>query len=355
MSKALIAMSGGVDSSVAAYLMLQQGFDCIGGTMRLYEAPQQSTICGSNQSVIDAQAVAQRLGIDHHVFSFSDLFAEKVIEKFVRCYECGLTPNPCIDCNRHLKFDALLEQALLLGCEYVVTGHYAQISENPDTGRFSLQKAADKAKDQTYFLSGLTQHQLKHTRFPLGALEKSEVRQIAQAQNFLNAKKKDSQDICFIPEGDYLAFMEGYTGKTYAPGPFLDESGAIVGTHRGAAGYTLGQRKGLGVAMGQPVYVCSKNMAENTVTLGPNEALFHRTLRANDWNWMPFAELTQPLRVMAKTRSRQTEQPAWVYPEDNGFARVEFDEPQRAITPGQAVVIYDGDFVVGGGTITEVL
>lgn len=355
MAKALIAMSGGVDSSVAAYLMLQQGFDCIGGTMRLYEPPEKRGTCGSNQSVIDAQAVAQRLGIEHHVFSFSEEFAEKVIEKFVRCYECGLTPNPCIDCNRHLKFDALLEQALALGCEYVVTGHYAQISENPDTGRFSLQKAADKVKDQTYFLSGLNQHQLKHTRFPLGALEKNEVRQIAQAQNFLNAKKKDSQDICFIPDGDYLAFMESYTGKTYAPGPFLDENGAVVGTHRGAAGYTLGQRKGLGVAMGQPVYVCSKNMAENTVTLGPNEALFHRTLRANDWNWMPFAELAQPQRIMAKTRSRQTEQPAWVYPEENGFARVEFDEPQRAITPGQAVVLYDRDFVVGGGTITEVL
>lgn len=348
-------MSGGVDSSVAAYLMLQQGFGCIGGTMRLYEPPQSRGSCGSNQSVIDAEAVARRLGIDYHVFSFSDLFAEKVIEKFVRCYECGLTPNPCIDCNRHLKFDALLEQALALDCEYLVTGHYAQITKNPDTGRYSLQKAADKAKDQTYFLYSLTQHQLAHTCFPLGALNKHQVRQIAEAQNFLNAKKQDSQDICFIPDGDYLTFMESYTGKTYTSGAFLDIHGNVIGAHRGAAGYTLGQRKGLGVAMGQPVYVCGKDMAENTVTLGPNEALFHRTLRGNDWNWMPFPQLTAPLRVMAKARSRQAEQPAWVYPEENGFARVEFDEPQRAITPGQAIVLYDGDFVVGGGTITEVL
>ena len=355
MSKALIAMSGGVDSSVAAYLMLKQGFDCIGGTMRLYEPKQPKDVCGSGQSVADARAVAQRLEIPYHVFSFSDLFTEKVIENFVRCYECGLTPNPCVDCNRHLKFDALLAQALALGCEYLVTGHYAQIAKNADTGRYLLQKAADKAKDQTYFLYSLTQHQMKHICFPLGALEKDEVRQIAQAQNFLNAKKRDSQDICFIPDGDYLAFMEHYTGKTYTPGAFLDTNGNVVGTHRGAAGYTLGQRKGLGVAMGQPVYVCEKNMAENTVTLGPNEALFHRILRAKDWNWMPFSQLDAPLQVMAKTRSRQTDQPAWVYPEENGFARVEFDEPQRAITPGQAVVLYDGDFVVGGGTITEVL
>ena len=353
MKKAMIAMSGGVDSSVAAWLMQQAGYDCIGGTMTLYQQP--GDFCGSSQSIEDAQKIAQRLNFPHHVFPMSREFEEKVIQKFVDCYECGLTPNPCIDCNRYMKFDLLLEKALEMGCDYVVTGHYAQIEKDTATGRYLMKKAADLSKDQTYFLCNLNQHQLSHILFPLGQLTKEQVRQIAQEQNFVNAKKRDSQDICFIPDGDYLSFMERYTGKTYSAGNFLDVNGNIVGTHRGAAGYTLGQRKGLGVAMGEPVYVCSKNMAENTVTLGSNEMLYHKVLRANAWNWMPFETLTAPLRVTAKARSRQTEQPAWVYPEENGYARVEFDEPQRAITPGQAVVLYDGDTVVGGGTITEVI
>ena len=201
----------------------------------------------------------------------------------------------------------------------------------------------------------LNQHQLSHTLFPLGGLNKQQVRKIAQEQGFLNARKRDSQDICFVSDGDYLSFMECYTGKQYSSGAFLDLQGNVVGTHQGAAGYTLGQRKGLGLAMGQPVYVCAKDMAKNTVTVGPNEALFHKRLLANDWNWISFESLTEPIRVTAKARSRMTEQPATVYPEADGFARVEFDEPQRAITPGQAVVLYDGDIVVGGGTITEVL
>ena len=353
MAKALIAMSGGVDSSVAAYLTLQQGRTCIGGTMTLY-IPQEDPK-SAEQSIADARAVAQRLGMEHHVFPLGDIFEEKVIQKFIRCYECGLTPNPCIDCNRHLKFDALLQEALALGCDHVVTGHYAQILFDPDSGRYLLKKAADEAKDQTYFLYNLNQHQLSHILFPLGGLEKNQVRQIAQEQQFINAKKQDSQDICFIPDGDYLSFIERHTGKAYAPGDFLDLQGNVVGKHKGAVGYTLGQRKGLGVAMGTPVYVCDKNMDANTVTLGPNEALYHRSLRAMDWNWVSIPQLSAPMRVLAKARSRMAEQPAWVYPEGNGCARVEFDEPQRAITPGQAVVLYDGDTVIGGGTITEVL
>lgn len=345
--QALIAMSGGVDSSVAAYLMLEQGFDCVGGTMRLFAKDP------SIDDTTDARNVASRLGMDFHVFDCAAEFREKVMDQFVRCYEQGGTPNPCVDCNRHLKFDRLLHEALSLGCEYVVTGHYARILFQ--NGRFLLYKAADIAKDQSYFLYSLNQYQLSHTLFPLGSLNKAEVREIAEAQGFLNARKRDSQDICFVPEGDYVAFLERHTGKQYPCGDFLDQNGKIVGKHRGAVAYTLGQRKGLGLAMGEPVYVCGKDMAHNTVTVGPNEALFSQALRANDWNWIAFPALTEPLRVMAKARSRMTEQPATVYPEENGFARVVFDEPQRAITVGQAVVLYDGDLVIGGGTITESL
>ena len=356
--RALIAMSGGVDSSVAAYLMQQQGFRCIGATMRLFHNDilpegQQSTCC-SLEDVEDARSVAYRLGMPHYVFNFTDDFRQRVLDPFVRCYECGGTPNPCIDCNRYLKFEHLLRRGLELGCDKVVTGHYARIRFDPATGRYGLYRAADGQKDQTYFLYSLTQDQMAHTAFPLGELHKEQVRQIAAEQGFLNARKHDSQDICFVPDGDYLAFMERYTGKTYAAGPFLDQNGKAVGTHRGAAGYTLGQRKGLGLAMGEPVYVCAKDMAANTVTVGPERALYHAALLAEDWNWFPFPALTEPVQVQAKTRSRQVPQPATVYPEGNGAARVEFDAPQRAVTPGQAVVLYDGDAVIGGGTITEV-
>ena len=356
--RALIAMSGGVDSSVAAYLMLRAGYQCVGATMRLFtnsvlKDGQESTCC-SLDDVEDARSVAYRLGMQHYVFNFTDAFREKVMDKFVRCYECGLTPNPCIDCNRYLKFEELLRRALVLKCDCVVTGHYARIEFDKASDRWLLRKAADSAKDQTYFLYSLTQEQLAHTRFPLGELTKEQVREIAWEQNFINAKKHDSQDICFVPDGNYLDFMKRYTGKDYPAGDFLDLEGNIVGSHHGAAGYTLGQRKGLGLALGAPVYVCDRSMEENTVTVGPNEALFRKTLLANDWNWIAFPELTEPRRVWAKTRSRQIEQPAVVYPEENGYARVVFDAPQRAITPGQAVVLYDGDLVVGGGTIADV-
>ena len=335
---ALIGMSGGVDSSVAAWLMLQQGYRCQGATMRLFENTEE-----------DALSVCQRLGIPFHVLDNREIFRDTVMEDFVRCYESGLTPNPCILCNRKIKFDLFLQQARQLGCENIVTGHYARIRY--ENGRYHLYKAADTAKDQSYFLYALTQEQLAHARFPLGELTKHQVRQIAEEQGFINARKSDSQDICFVPDGDYFSFLQRFTGKTYESGDFLDLNGKVVGSHKGAVGYTLGQRKGLGLAMGAPVYVCGKDMTYNTVTVGPNEALFTRELVAKDWNWIAFPALNEPIRCKAKARSRMTEQAATVYPMENGLVKVVFDEPQRAITPGQAVVLYDGDTVLSGGTI----
>lgn len=344
----MIGMSGGVDSSVAAYLTQQAGYRCVGATMRLYESSGEI-------NTKDAKSVAQKLGIPFYVFDMTDDFRKCVTDHFAASYEAGLTPNPCVVCNRRLKFSKFLDQAQQVGCDFIVTGHYARIEQDPDTGRLTLKKAMDADKDQTYFLYSLTQHQLAHTLFPLGSLTKAEVRQIAQTQGFLNAKKKDSQDICFVPDGDYVSFLKQYTGKTYPAGDYLDLQGNVVGRHEGAVAYTLGQRKGLGIALGAPVYVCAKDMVSNTVTVGPNEALYRTSLLADDWNWISIAQLDKPLRCMAKARSRMTEQPATVYPLANGAARVEFDEPQRALTPGQAIVLYDGDTVLGGGTITEIL
>ena len=350
--KALIAMSGGVDSSVAAYLTQKEGFTCIGGTAQMCD----QAILGdafSQQGIEDAKAVAQRLGMVFYVFDAVDAFKSAVVGDFISCYEQGLTPNPCVVCNRHIKFSYLLDKALELGCDCIVTGHYAQIKQDESTGRYLLYRASDESKDQSYFLACLNQHQLSHIRFPLGGYTKAEIRQIAEQQGFLTAKKKDSQDICFVPDGDFMGFICRYTGKEYPQGKFLDMQGNPVGKHNGAIRYTLGQRKGLGLAMGEPVYVCSKDMEKNTVTVGPEEALYTSTLIAKDWNWFPFPALTEPMQVMAKARSRHIPQPATVYPEDNGYARVVFDTPQRAVTPGQTVVLYQGDMVVGGGTITE--
>ena len=346
--KTLIAMSGGVDSSVAAFLMQRSGHRCGGAIMELWKK-------GASGARSDAQTIAQRLGMPFYTLDASEAFRQQVVDYFVHSYEAGLTPNPCIQCNRHLKFSFFLDAALGLGYDSIATGHYATIQKDEATGRYLLCKAKDAAKDQSYFLACLNQHQLSHTYFPLGELTKEEARAIAQEQGFVNARKKDSQDICFVPDGDYVAFMKRYTGKEYPAGDYLDLSGKTVGRHCGAVCYTLGQRKGLGIALGAPVYVCSKDMKENTVTVGPESALFATTLMADSWNWFPFETLTEPIRVMAKARYRHIPQPATVYPENDAMAKVVFDTPQRAMTPGQTVALYDGDIVVGGGIITKVL
>ena len=346
MCKAMIAMSGGVDSSVAALLAKQMGYQCVGATMRLCDGLVPET-----SGPEDARKVAEAMGMPFYVFDHTALFREKVVDEFIRCYEQGGTPNPCLYCNRHLKFDALLDEAEALGCSYIVTGHYARIEKDALSGRYLLKKAVDTGKDQSYFLSCLTQYQLSHTLFPLGGMTKAQVRAVAEAEGYVTAKKKDSQDICFIPDGDYRSFMTSYTGKTYPAGDYLDLQGNVVGKHGGAVGYTIGQRKGLGIALGEPVYVCRKDMENNTVTVGPDEALWSSTLIGDNWNWIAISQLTEPIRCKARVRYRHTEQPATVYPLPDGKTKVEFDQPQRAITPGQTVVLYDGDTVIGGGTI----
>ncbi len=353
---ALIAMSGGVDSSVAAYLMVSRGFDCMGTTMRLYRNEDiglsRFHTCCSQRDIDDAADVAFRLDIPYEVLDFTFDFKEQIIRKFIDTYEAGGTPNPCIDCNRYMKFNKLLDFAAENGRYYVVTGHYARIEEKD--GRFLLKKALDPSKDQSYVLYSLTQEQLKHTLFPLGEMSKHDTRKIAEDQGFVNWEKPDSQDICFVPDGDYVKFMEQYTGKHYPAGDFLDASGKVVGRHRGAVAYTIGQRKGLGIALGEPAYVFKKDMAANTVSVGKESLLFTKGLIAGDLNWIAFDRPEFPLRLKAKTRYRQQEQWATAYPHSDGI-RLEFDEPQRAVTPGQAVVMYDGDTVLGGGTITGVL
>ena len=353
--KALIAMSGGVDSSVAAWLMQQAGCECTGVTMRLTrnETLGQSGFhtCCSERDIEDAAEVAFAMDIPYEVVDFTADFREKIIEKFIRVYEAGGTPNPCIDCNKYMKFDHLLRWADAHGIDYVVTGHYARVEQDEATGRWLLKKGLDEGKDQSYVLYNLTQEQLARVRLPLGGLHKTEVREIAEKRHFINARKHDSQDICFVPDGDYVGFMERYTGKFYPDGDFIDTTGKVVGRHHGAVRYTNGQRKGLGLALGAPVYVCDKDMEKNTVTVGPESELFTTTLVAGDFNWISIPELTAPMRVKAKARYRQTEQPCEVTVEEDGSVQVLFDRPQRAITPGQAVVLYDGDTVLGGGTI----
>ena len=353
--KAIIAMSGGVDSSVAAYLMKEQGYDCIGATMKLFAnedvgIPREHSCC-SLDDVADARSVAWQLGIPHHVFNFSDRFKKDVIDRFVAAYENGMTPNPCIDCNRYLKFDKLYQRARELDYDYVVTGHYARIEQDPDTGRYLLKKAQDPDKDQSYVLYALTQDQLAHTLFPLNGLPKTEVRRIAEEQGFINACKHDSQDICFVQKGSYADFIREYTGKTYPEGDFIDKTGRVLGRHRGIIHYTIGQRKGLGLSLPEPLYVCAVNPADNTVVLGREEELYSRRLYASDLNLISQPTLEEPRRLKARVRYRQQEQWAVAVQTDADRLQIEFDEPQRAVTRGQAVVLYDGDVVVGGGTI----
>lgn len=356
MKKALIAMSGGVDSSVAAYLMKKQGFDCTGTMMKLFENDSffdnsRDKSCCSLEDAEDARSVADSLGIPFYVFNFSDEFETQVIERFINAYQNGATPNPCIDCNRYMKFEKLFRRAKEIDMDYIVTGHYARIEHDSETGRTLLKKAVDKFKDQSYVLYSMTQEQLSRTLLPLGGLRKSEIRDIAAEQGLVNANKRDSQDICFVHDGDYAKFIEEHTGTVFPKGDFIDTSGNILGKHNGLIRYTVGQRKGLGVSFSEPMYVHSKDLANNTVTLCTNDQLFSDSLTATDFNWISLEKPPEkPIRVKAKIRYNQMEQSA-VADVVDGDVHIVFDEPQRAIAKGQAVVLYDGDVVVGGGVI----
>ncbi|MEA4824558.1 MAG: tRNA 2-thiouridine(34) synthase MnmA [Clostridiaceae bacterium] len=353
MKKALIAMSGGVDSSVAAYLMKQAGYDCIGATMRLFHNEDagisHEKTCCSLEDTEDARSVAYKLGIPFYVFNFTDDFTAQVIDRFVSAYERGITPNPCIDCNRFLKFDRLYRRGRELGLDYLVTGHYARIELY--SGRYYLKKALDTAKDQSYVLYSLSQEQLAHTQFPLGGMRKTETRCIAEEQGFVNAHKRDSQDICFVPDGDYAKIIELHAGKRYPRGTFVDTHGNVIGEHKGIIHYTIGQRKGIGISSSEPLYVCEKRLLDNTIELGHRSELYASSLDAADFNWIAFDAPPEKLRVKAKIRYRQDEQWAWVFATEPNAVHVEFDLPQRAISSGQSIVLYDGDAVVGGGTI----
>ena len=356
---ALVAMSGGVDSSVTALLLQEQGFTCSGVTMRLYHNEDvglcQFHTCCSLKDIDDAQDVAFKLHIPFEVLDYTADFKRQVIAKFVKIYEQGGTPNPCIDCNRFMKFGHLWEAARKKQLNYVATGHYARLEFDQEQGLYVLKKALDGTKDQSYVLYMLNQEQMAHTLFPLGNLTKKEVREIAAGHGLVNARKHDSQDICFVPDGDYGKFLEEYTGKTYAQGNFLDISGKVVGQHRGAVRYTIGQRKKLGLALGKPVYVCEKDMAANTVMVGDEASLMSKGLVATEVNWLAGRAPTTAIEVQARTRYKQQEQKAIVYPLGDKSLRLEFAQQQRAVAPGQAVVLYQGDVVVAGGTITQVL
>lgn len=353
MKKAMVAMSGGVDSSATAAYMLAAGYEVVGATMRLHN--ERAGTCGSSAELEDARAVADRLGIPFHVLDFTAAFACEVMGQFVAAYEQGLTPNPCIECNRRMKFARLYEAALAMGCDTVATGHYARVEYDERVGRYRLKKARNLAKDQTYVLYFLSQEQLAHLCFPLGEAEsKEQVRQMAEQYGFPNARKRDSQDICFVPDGDYAAFIRRTTGREYPAGDFVDENGKVLGQHQGLIRYTIGQRKGLGLSLPSPLYVCRKDVAENTVLLTPEAALYSDRLTASDVNWIAGAAAPQTgetVRAYARTRYSAKEAPATVTVLPDNRMEVVFDTPQRAITAGQAVVLYDGDEVLGGGRI----
>ena len=350
--KILAAMSGGVDSSAAAILLQEQGYEVVGATVKMFGNKEVGIKEPDTpkQDVEDAKAVAEKLGIEHHVLDFSSCFKKCVINHFVNEYKCGRTPNPCVDCNKHIKFGKLFEAARELGCEYLATGHYARIEYSAEKDRWLLARGDDASKDQSYMLFNMTQEQLAHTVLPLAELTKAEIRAKADEAGLAVAHKSDSQDICFVPDGDYATVI-ARLGVKSKQGNFVHMNGTVLGKHKGQLHYTIGQRKGLGVSYEYPLYVISKDMATNTVVLGPNDALFSKELWASAVNFITVDKLTEPMRVTAKARYRMKDVPATIEPAEDGLVHVIFDEPQRAITPGQAVVFYDGQYVVGGGII----
>lgn len=355
-------MSGGVDSSCAALLLKKQGFEVTGATMKLWN---------NDEGCADAKAAADRLGIPHYILDYSEMFKKEVIERFNGEYLRGLTPNPCVDCNRFLKFGAMLEDADRLGCDYIATGHYARVEYDEERGVFLLKKAVCangiNPKDQSYVLYNLGQKQLKRVIFPLGGLTKEEVRAFAEENGLVSGNKPESQDICFVPDGNYAAFIENYTGKKPQKGKVTDKYGNVLGEHSGIISYTKGQRKGLGIAFGKPMYVVGKNAENNTVTVGENGDLFSSELIAGQINWIAgqinriageinrIAGAKNGIKCLARTRYKQKESSCTVFNFTEGTAKVLFDEPQRALTEGQRIVFYDKDTVLGGGVIEQVM
>ena len=355
MEKVVVGMSGGVDSSVAAYLLKEQGYDVIGVTMQIWQDEEQAVqeenggCCGLS-AVDDARRVAAALDIPYYVMNFKKEFKEHVIDYFVEEYQNGRTPNPCIACNRYVKWESLLQRSLSIGAEYIATGHYARVVQL-ENGRYTLRRSATLAKDQTYALYNLTQEQLRRTLMPVGEYTKEEVRAIAEKINLRIANKPDSQDICFVPDGDYASYIEEEAGVKVPEGDFVLTDGTVIGRHKGITHYTVGQRKGLGLALGYPAFVLEIRPTTNEVVIGTREESMTTQLRARNLNFMAIEDLTEPLHVF--TKIRYNHKGAWCTIEKTGEDEIvcTFDEPQRAVTPGQAVVFYDGEYVLGGGTI----
>lgn len=357
-NKVLVGMSGGVDSAAAALLLRDSGFAPAGCTLRLYDnedigEPAEGSCC-SLEAVEDAREACRKLGIDHFTFHFSNAFRKCVMDDFVDGYRTGKTPNPCVQCNRTVKFDALLRRANELDFAYIATGHYARVEYDETLGRWRLLRGKDRRKDQSYFLYPLSQVQLSRLLLPVGDYEKSEIRRLAGAAGFQSANRPDSQDICFVPDGDYVGFLQRYGRLELVPGDFVDETGRVLGRHRGLPCYTIGQRRGLGVSADRPLYVLRKDEEKNQVVLGDEERLYCRTVWAESFNWVSLPPSERPMPVSAKTRYSQTEASGTLFPESGGMVRIVFDAPQRAVTCGQSLVCYHAEFrelVVGGGII----